>query len=84
MAGTAGLDLVGRRILCEKTLAAEMVSCKLPGYYLLLRSRACSGHSLTFDNFGFCVPYAELYDSYPHLLAGRCTANKDEQSIETT
>ncbi len=60
MAGTAGLDFMGRRILCEKTLAAEMVSCKLTRHYLLLRPRACSGHSLTIDNLGFCVSYAEL------------------------
>ncbi len=60
LAGTAGLDLVGRRILREKALAAEMVSRKLAGYALLLCSRVCSGHSLTFDNFGFCVSYAEL------------------------
>src|SRR2546426_12390425 len=82
MAGTAGLDFMGRRILCEKALAAEMVSCKLASYYLLLRYRACSGHSLTFDNFGFRVSYAQLYDSYLHLLARRCTTDEDEQSIE--
>src|SRR6266581_5332214 len=84
LAGTAGLDFMGRRILFEKSLAAEMVSRKLAGYYLLLCSRACRGHSLTFDNFGFCVSYAELYDSYFHLLARSCTANEKEQSIETT
>jgi len=58
MAGTAGLDFMGRRILCEKALAAEMVSCELAGYSLLLCSRACSGHSVSFDNFGFCVSYS--------------------------
>src|SRR6266516_3117841 len=84
LAGTAGLDFMGRRILCEKALAAEMVSCKLARYYLLLRCRACSGHSLTIDNFGFRVPHAELYNSYHDLLAGSCTADEDEQSIETT
>src|SRR5207245_8994488 len=56
MAGTAGLDFMGRRILCERALAAEMVSCKLAGYYLLLRARPCCGHSVSFDKFGFCVP----------------------------
>jgi len=84
MAGTAGLDLMGRRILCEKALAAEMVSCKLARYYLLLRARACRGHSLTIDNFGFRVPHAELYNSYHHLLARRCTADEDEQPIDAT
>jgi len=84
MAGTAGLDFMGRRILCEKALAAEMVSCKLARYYLLLRARACRGHSLTIDNFGFRVPHAELYNSYHHLLAGGCTADEDEQSVEAT
>jgi hypothetical protein len=61
-----------------------MVSCKLAGYYLLLRARACSGHSVSFDKFGFCMPYAELYNSYSYLLAGSRTAYEDEQSIETT
>ena len=84
LAGTAGLDFVGRRILCEEALAAEMVSCKLDRYYLLLRSRACRGHSLTIDDFGFRVPDAELYNSYLHLLAGSCTADEDEQSVEAT
>src|SRR6266568_7395338 len=84
MAGTAGLDFMGRRILCEKALAAEVVSCKLARYYLLLRSRACSGHSLTIDNFGFRVSHAELYNSYLYRLAGRCAADEDEQTIETT
>src|SRR6266704_1246709 len=84
MAGTAGLDFMGRRILFEKALAAEMVSCKLARYYLLLRARACRGHSLPIDNFGFRVPHAELYNSYLHLLAGSCTADEDEQPIEAT
>jgi len=75
---------MGRRILCEKALAAEMVSCKLARYYLLLRARACRGHSLTIDNFGFRVPHAELYNSYHHLLAGSCTTDEDEQSVEAT
>jgi hypothetical protein len=61
-----------------------MVSCKLDGHYLLLRCRACRGHSVSFDNFGFCMPYADLYDSYFHLLARSCTANEKEQPIETT
>ena len=75
---------MGRRILFEKTLAAEMVCCKLAGYALLLRSRACSGHSLTRDHFCFSVSYAKLYDSYPHLVAGRYILDEDEQSVETT
>jgi len=84
LAGTAGLDFMGGRILCEKALAAEMVSCKLAGYCILLRARACCGHSVSFDKFGFCVPHAELYNSHSHLFARRCTANEDEQSIEAT
>ena len=84
VARTPGLDFMGRRILCEEALAAEMVSCKLASYYLLLRCRACRGHSLTIDNFGFRVPHAELYNSHLHLLAGSCTADEDEQSVEAT
>ena len=84
LAGTAGLDLMGRRILCEKALVAEMVSCELAGDVLLLCSRACSGYSVSFDNLGFRMSYAELYNSYLHLLARRCTADEDEQSIEAT
>src|SRR5712692_1662566 len=67
LAGTARLDLVGRRILREKALAAEMVSRELAGHYLLLRYRARSGHSLTFDNFGFRVSHAKLDNSCFHF-----------------
>src|SRR5207245_9010331 len=81
MAGTAGLDFMGRRILCERALAAEVVSCKLAGYYLLLRARPCCGHSVSFDKFAFYVPHAELYDSYFHLFARRATAAEDTRSM---
>ena len=78
VAWAAGLDFMGRRILREKTLVAKMVSCELAGYIPLLCSCACSGHSLTSDNLGFCVSYAQLYNSHFHLLARRSPTHEHE------
>jgi hypothetical protein len=61
-----------------------MVSCKLDSHALLLRARLCDSHSVTFDNFGFGVSYAELDNSYFHLLTGRCSTDENEQSIEAS
>src|SRR5713101_2938788 len=82
LAWSGRLDFMGRRILCEEALAAEMVSCKLDSHALLLRRRLCSSHSVTLDNFGFGVSYAELDNSHFHLFTGRCPTDEDEQSIE--
>src|SRR2546425_11842120 len=82
MAWSRRLDLLGRRIPLEKALVAEMVSCKLDSHALLLRPRVCDSDSVTLDNFGFDVPYAELDNSHLHLLTGRCSADENEQPIE--
>jgi hypothetical protein len=59
-----------------------MVSCKLDSHALLLRARVCDSDSVTLDNFGFGVSYAELDNSYFHLLTWRCSADENEQPIE--
>ncbi len=84
MAWSRRLDLMGRRILCEKALAAKMVSCKLDSHALLLRARVCDSDSVTLDNFGFGVSYAELDNSHFHPLTGRRSTDEDEQSIEAS
>ena len=78
MAGSRRLDFMGRRILCEKALAAKMVSCEFDRYALLLRAGFCDSDSVTLDNFGFGVSYAELDDSHFHLLARRCSTDEDK------
>jgi hypothetical protein len=65
-------------------MAAEMVSCKLASHALLLRRRFCHSHSVTLDNFGFGVSYAELDNSHFHPLTGRCSTDENEQSIEAS
>src|SRR5689334_11726309 len=82
VARSTRLDFMGRRILCRKALATEMVSRELASYTVLLRSRLCRSHFLTLDNFGFGVSYPELYNSNPDFLAWRCSTDKDQQSIE--
>src|SRR5947209_19865408 len=78
LARSRRLDFVGRRILCEKALAAEMVSCKLDSQSLLLRTCPRNSHSVTLDNFGFGVSYPELDNSHLNLLTGRCSADENE------
>src|SRR3989442_14212659 len=74
------LDFMGRRLLCEKALVAKMVSCKLDSHALLLRSRLCSSHSVTLDNFRFGMSYTNLDDSHPDLLSWGCSGDENEQS----
>src|SRR5712691_3682974 len=82
MAWSRRLDFMGRRLLCQKTLVAKMVSCKLDSHALLLRPRLCSSHSVTLDNFRFRVSYPDLDDSHPDFLSRRCSADENEQPLE--
>jgi len=84
LAWSTGLDFVGRRILCEKALAAEMVSCKLDSHTFLLRASVCYSHPVTPDELGFGMSYADLDNSHFHLLTRRCSTDEDEQSVETS
>ncbi len=78
MAGSTGLDFVGRRILREKALATEMVSRKLDSDAFLLRTRLrCSG-SVTINNFRFSVSYSNLDNSHFHLVTGRRAADENQ------
>ena len=78
MAWSRRLDLLGRRILCEKALAAKMVSCELDSYALLLRTCICDSHPVTLDDLGLGVSDAELDNAHFHLLARRCSTDEDE------
>ena len=84
LAWSTGLDFVGRRILCEKALAAEMVSCKLDSHTFLLRASVCYSHPVTPDELGFGMSYADLDNSHFHPLTRRCSTDEDEQSVETS
>src|SRR6266568_7656654 len=78
------LDVMGRRILREKTLATEMVPCQLDSHTSLLRASVCYSHPVTPDELGFGMSYAKLDNSHFHLLTRRCSTDEDEQSVETS
>src|SRR5713101_9108869 len=84
VAWSTGLDLVGRRILREKALAAKMVPCKLDSHTSLLRASVCYSHPVTPDELGFGMSYADLDNSHFHLFTRKCSADEDEQSVETS
>src|SRR6266571_4577787 len=78
VARSGRLDFMGRRILREKALAAEMVSCKLDSHTFLLCAGVCYSHPVTPDELGFGVPYAKLDNSHLHLLTRRPPINENE------
>ncbi|SRR6266568_3912295 len=84
VAWSTGLDFVGRRILREKALAAEMVPRKLDSHTSLLRASVCYSHPVTPDELGFGMSYANLDNSHLHPLTRRRSTNEDEQSAETS